>query len=132
MTKQIHVVAAVVVDDGRVLCARRGPGGPLAGLWEFPGGKVESGETVKEALVREIAEELDCEVSVGEGVADTTHEYGFGVVRLQTYFCRLSQGTPRPSEHSELQWLEPEQLLELAWAPADIPAVHIVQRACER
>src|SRR5699024_10474848 len=82
--KQINVVGAVIVKDGEILCAQRGDGGSLAGMWEFPGGKIEPGETPQGALQREIDEELRCEVRVGEHVETTAYDYDFGVVTLTT------------------------------------------------
>ena len=123
MKKQIDVVGAVIVKDGAVLCARRGPGGEMAGMWEFPGGKIEPGETPQEALVREIGEELRCVVTVGEQVAHTVHEYGFGIVALTTFSCELVSGDLQLTEHAELRWLAPDALFSLEWAPADVPAV---------
>ena len=75
MPKQIHVVGAVITQNGLVLCAQRGFDGNLPGLWEFPGGKIEHGETMQAALTREISEELGCTVEVGSQVMTTTHEY---------------------------------------------------------
>lgn len=128
MRGEIDVVGAVIVRDGLVLCAQRGPGGPLAGLWEFPGGKVEPGESPRDALRREIQEELGCRVHVGAEVTTTTHVYDFGEVRLTTYRCELVDGTPRLTEHAALIWLTPAELERLAWAPADVPAVRLVAR----
>lgn len=121
--KQIVVVGAVIVKDGKILCAQRGPSGSLAGMWEFPGGKIEPGETAREALEREITEELECQVSVGTEVTTTRHEYDFGVVTLTTFYCELTDGTPNLTEHSEVRWLAPHDLRTLNWAPADIPAI---------
>lgn len=125
MTRQIDVVGAVVIDNGLVLCAQRGSGA-LAGLWEFPGGKVEPDETPQTALAREIDEELGCAIDVGERVTTTAHAYDFGIVTLTTYDCRLRAGTPRPTEHARIQWLVPADLHTLEWAPADIPAVELI------
>lgn len=122
--KEIAVVGAVVIDDGRVLCAQRGPAGSLAGMWEFPGGKIEPGETPREALEREIVEELQCRVAVGDSVTTTEHEYDFAVVSLTTFYCDLVEGTPRLTEHAAVRWLLPAELESLEWAPADVPAVH--------
>jgi 8-oxo-dGTP diphosphatase len=124
--KQINVVGAVIVDDGKVLCAQRGPGA-LEGMWEFPGGKIEQGETPREALAREIDEELRCEVKVGDEVASTTYEYDFGIVTLTTFYCDLLDGTPALTEHTEVRWERPEYMHLLDWAPADIPAVERIQ-----
>ena len=127
MKKHIDVVGAVIVKDGAVLCARRGPGSQMAGMWEFPGGKIEPGETPQQALVREIEEELHCHVVVGDEVESTVHEYDFAVITLTTYYCELEAGTPELTEHAEFVWLPPESLLSLEWAPADIPAVERIR-----
>ncbi len=127
MARQIDVVGAVIVKDGLVLCAQRGPKGELAGLWEFPGGKIEPNETARQALEREVAEELECVVEVGSEVTTTTHEYEFGVVTLTTLYCRLVHGTPRATEHSSMTWLAPAALATLEWAAADLPAVELIE-----
>lgn len=129
MKKHINVVGAVIVRDGAVLCAKRGPGGHLEGMWEFPGGKIELGETGRQALEREIDEELKCRVEVGGEVTTTSYEYDFGSVTLTTFYCELLGGSPVLTEHEEVRWLLPSELSALAWAPADIPAVEIVQES---
>jgi 8-oxo-dGTP diphosphatase len=127
LKKQIEVVAAVIVRDGLVLCAKRGPDGKLPGMWEFPGGKVEAGESPRDALTREIDEELRCAVSVGDQIEHTIHEYDFAVVSLTTFYCELLNGLPRLTEHSEVRWSSPSELTDLGWAPADVPAVTRIQ-----
>lgn len=127
MARQIHVVGAVIENNGLVLCAQRGLEGALPGLWEFPGGKIEQGETAREALQREIAEELDCVVEVGDEVTTTSHEYEFGVVTLTTFRCRLVDGEPRSTEHACIKWLRSAELDALDWAPADIPAMCLIR-----
>ncbi|WP_285728160.1 (deoxy)nucleoside triphosphate pyrophosphohydrolase [Psychromicrobium xiongbiense] len=129
MAKLINVVGAVILKDGKVLCAQRGHGGALGGMWEFPGGKIESDETPREALEREITEELLCQVTVGDHVTTTAHEYEFGIVNLTTFYCELVSGEPHLTEHASIIWLEPRELESLDWAPADIPAVNLVQGA---
>lgn len=126
MRKQISVVGAVIVRNGTVLCAKRGPLGNLAGYWEFPGGKIEKGETARTALEREVAEELGCAVSVGTKLTTTTHEYDFGVVTLTTFWCQLVAGNPTLTEHAEVSWRLPNELEALDWAPADIPAMRMI------
>lgn len=126
MSKRIPVVAAVMVREGLVFAVQRGPGRALAGKWEFPGGKVELGEDQREALSREIREELGCEVTVGDFLTTTEYEYDFGTVVLSTYYCTLSAGEPTLSEHTDSVWLEPADLHTLDWAPADVPAVRMV------
>lgn len=127
--KSIDVVGAVIQDHGRVLCAQRGPKGALAGLWEFPGGKVEPGESARAALQREITEELRCDVEVGETITTTRYEYDFAIVNLTTFWCTLVAGTPQLTEHAEVRWLRGPELGELEWAPADVPAVHLIEAA---
>ena len=126
--KHVRVVGAVIVRDGLVLCARRGPG-TQSGRWEFPGGKVEPGESERAALVREIVEELRCGVHVEDEVTTTRFEDDDGIVTLTTYYCTVVSGDPVPTEHSELRWLRPAELPQLDWAPADVPAVLLVVKA---
>lgn len=127
--RRIHVVGAVLVRDGKILAARRGDGMSLAGMWEFPGGKIEAGETPQEALRRELEEELRCRAEIGERVETTEHEYDFGVVILTTYFCTLIEGEPQLTEHAEITWLPAADLDVLEWAPADVPAVERLRAA---
>jgi 8-oxo-dGTP diphosphatase len=124
----IDVVGAVIVRDREILCVQRGQGGNLPGMWEFPGGKIEAGEAGAGALAREIDEELRCRVEVGDRIISTTYSYDFGTVRLTTFFCQLVQGQPILTEHAALRWLAPEDLSDLEWAPADLPAVAQVQK----
>lgn len=128
MKKHITVVGAVIVRDGLIYCARRGLGGALPGMWEFPGGKVEEDESFADALIREIDEELGCEISVLEPLETTTHEYDFAVITLATFMCELVSGEPQSNEHAEEGWLPVTGLDALEWAPADIPAVASVKR----
>jgi 8-oxo-dGTP diphosphatase len=128
VSRHIAVVGAVIVRDGLVLCARRGPGGATGGMWEFPGGKIEPGEAPEAALEREILEELGCRVRVGTEVTTTTHAYDALVITLATYWCEVVDGDPVATEHEELTWLAPAELGGLAWAPADVPAVELVRR----
>ena len=122
--KEVEVVGAVIQDEqNRFLCALRGQDMFLAGLWEFPGGKVEPGEDHKTALKREINEELTCSIQVGNHIVSTTHDYENLRVHLHTYLATIETGTPVAKEHEELRWVSPEILNQLNWAPADIPTV---------
>ncbi|GAB3049271.1 (deoxy)nucleoside triphosphate pyrophosphohydrolase [Virgibacillus ainsalahensis] len=123
MKKNIHVVGAVILDNNRILCAQRGSTKTLAYKWEFPGGKIEEEESPQQALKREINEEMHCEIEIGEQVAHTVYEYDFGIVHLTTYYCKLLEGEPVLTEHKEIKWLSPNELVTLDWAPADIPAI---------
>lgn len=124
MTKVINVVGAVLIRDGKVLCARRGPGRSLAYFWEFPGGKLEADETPVEALSRELKEELKIEVVIEPEVfEDASYTYDFGTVHMKTLICHLKSGEPVLTEHVDLKWLAPSELEKLEWAPVDIPTV---------
>ncbi|MEO7124106.1 MAG: (deoxy)nucleoside triphosphate pyrophosphohydrolase [Lacisediminihabitans sp.] len=128
MVKQINVVGAVIIKNDLILCAQRGMKAALAGSWEFPGGKIEPNETPREALVREINEELRADITVGEQVAITTYEYPFGEVTLTTFYCELKSDDLTLTEHEAVKWLRAEELHGLEWAPADVPAVKAVVR----
>jgi len=127
MSKEIAVVGAVIVVDDLILCTRRGTG-PLAGKWEFPGGKIDPGETPQDALVREVREELGCVVGVGDEVTTTRYAYDFATIALTTFYCTLTEGRPKLTEHTAARWLTPAGLVELDWAPADIPAVRLISQ----
>ena len=127
MPKVIDVTGAVIMRDGAVFAAQRGPGKALAGMWEFPGGKIEPGETPEESLARELKEELLVEATVGAHITTTEYEYDFGTVRLSTYHCTLSPNAePTLTEHADSRWIPLTDLNELEWAPADIPAVDLI------
>lgn len=96
----------------------------LSELWEFPGGKIEAGETHQEALKREIKEELELDIQVSDQLFEKAcYTYDFGRVHLATYLCTLIEGTPSLYEHQAIKWLKSKELMSLKWAPADIPIV---------
>jgi 8-oxo-dGTP diphosphatase len=119
----VRVVGVALLDtSGRVLAAERAKPAHLAGLWEFPGGKVEDGETDLAALVRECAEELDVVVEPGERLGDDIPLPG-GTAVLRVWTGRIATGTPRALEHRSLRWLTAEELDDVPWLPADRPLV---------
>jgi 8-oxo-dGTP diphosphatase len=114
----ILVVAAVIEQDGMFLVTRRPAGVHLEGLWEFPGGKIHDGETHRAALQREMLEELDTDVEVGDLVFETRHAYPERTVVLFFYRCAL-KGTPRPLLGQQMQWIPRAALPTLGFPPAD-------------
>ena len=112
------VVAAVIEEDDRFLLTRRQPGVHLAGMWEFPGGKIDPAETHAAALEREMREELDTGVTVAELVFHATHEYPDRTIALYFYRCTLV-GTPRPLLGQEMRWVPRNELASLGFPPAD-------------
>ena len=123
MKKIVKVVGAIIENNNEILCALRSKDMSLPMLWEFPGGKIEEGESVNEAIVREIKEELDCDIEAISIFNDNTHEYENIIVYLITVKCKLINGIPKAKEHSKLLWLPVDYLESLNWAPADIPAI---------
>lgn len=121
----IVVVAAVVERDGRFLVTRRQKGVHLEGLWEFPGGKTDRNETHAAALAREMREELDTDVDVGDLLLATTHGYPERTVTLYFYLCRLI-GSPRPLLGQEMKWVAREELTTLGFPPADEALIRIL------
>jgi 8-oxo-dGTP diphosphatase len=117
----LHVVAGVLLDGPNVLLARRLPGGAHGGLWEFPGGKVEPGETPREALARELEEELSIRVAVEEPFLEVLHDYPHRTIRLDAYRCRIIGGQVRPIGCAETAWVAPRDLPGFPMPEADLP-----------
>ena len=125
----IVVAAALVDDNGRVLLQQRAPGRAMAGLWEFPGGKVEEGELPETALARELREELGIEVDAGQlaPACFASAPVGERHMILLLYLCRSWRGEPRPLDASALRWARPEDMRALAMPPADTPLIGLLE-----
>ena len=124
--KVVLVAACALVDpDGRVLLARRPEGKPMAGLWEFPGGKIESGERPEETLIRELREELRITVSENclAPLTFASHSYPEFHLLMPLYVCRRWEGTVIATEGQQLAWVKPNKLREYEMPPADIPLI---------
>ncbi|WP_308466960.1 (deoxy)nucleoside triphosphate pyrophosphohydrolase [Rathayibacter soli] len=125
----VRVVAAVIIRDGCVLACRRNPDRSAGGLWEFPGGKVEPGESPEDALTREIREELGVIIEVGKLIHRATTPTGTAHIDLSSYEARLTDAPPPGStDHDVLRWLRPNQLQELEWAQPDLPVVELLRQ----
>ena len=118
----IHVVAAVIRHEGRIFATQRGYG-EWKDWWEFPGGKIEPGESAEEALRREIREELGCEIAVGELLTTIEYDYPTFHLSMECYRCTLVNSEPHLLEHEDARWLLPADLPTLRWLPADISLI---------
>jgi len=128
--KVVLVSAVALVDaDGRVLLAQRPEGKSMAGLWEFPGGKVEAGETPEAALIRELQEELGVDTwqSCLAPLSFASHAYDDFHLLMPLFICRKWQGAPRPREGQVLKWVRPMALRDYPMPPADIPLIPVLQ-----
>lgn len=129
----IRVVCALIEHEGRVLLARRPAHKHLGGKWEFPGGKIETGESPAAALVRECAEELACQIEVGAELPSVTHAYPDRTIVLLPFVCRLApdSAAPHAAEHSALAWVEAERMSDYDLPAADAPivAAYLARRA---
>jgi 8-oxo-dGTP diphosphatase len=123
------VTAALVIKDGLCLIAKRHAGDPLANLWEFPGGKIEEGETPEECLQREMQEEFQIDVEVGTFFAESIYEYERGTIQLLAYWVTWNGDSLYPTVHDEIAWVDKETILNYKFAPADIPIVEKL-RSC--
>jgi 8-oxo-dGTP diphosphatase len=127
--KLLFVVACALVDaDGRVLLSKRPEGKSLAGLWEFPGGKLEAGETPEECLVRELHEELGITVKTAclAPLTFASHKYEKFHLFMPLYICRRFEGIPTGREGQELKWVKPRQMRDYPMPPADEPLIPIL------
>ena len=120
--KTINVVAAVIMKEGRVFATQRGYSEFKDG-WEFPGGKVEAGESPEEALRREIREELEVEVNVDDLIDTIEYDYPAFHLSMKCYACTIAGGSPHLLEHEAARWLSADQLDSVAWLPADITLI---------
>ena len=129
--KQIHVVAAVIIHNKKILCVQRGPAkyDYISKKWEFPGGKLEEGETKLEAIVREIKEELHMEINVDAFLITVHHAYPDFQLTMDTFLCSSESGELTLTEHGDFKWLEKSELAVLDWAAADVPIVEKLMEA---
>ena len=125
--KTIHVAAAVIRDGNRIFATQRGYG-PYKDGWEFPGGKIEPGETPEQALAREIREELDTEITVGSRLIQVEYDYPEFHLSMGCYWCTVLSGRLTLKEHEAAKWLRPEELDTVRWLPADREIIRLLKQ----
>ena len=124
--KEIKVVAAIIQKENKILATKRGYG-EFINMWEFPGGKIEPGETKEEALIREIKEELNIEISVDKFAIDIEYQYPNFYLFMSCFMCSIKEGSIELLEHNDGKWITKEDLNTLNWLPADIDAVNYLK-----
>lgn len=124
--KQIKVVAAIIQKENKILATKRGYG-EFINMWEFPGGKIEPGETKKQAIVREIKEELNIEINVDKFAIDIEYQYPNFYLFMSCFMCSIKEGSIELLEHNDGKWITKEELNTLNWLPADIDAVNYLK-----
>ena len=122
------VVAALIWKENRFLICQRPAHKARGLLWEFVGGKVEPGESMKDALIRECREELDITVGVQDIFTQVIHEYPDILIRLTLFHCTMEEGTPKLLEHEDLKWITPSQIPEFDFCPADTDILALIQK----
>lgn len=134
MKKRIHVAAGVILSpEGQILLALRPKTAHQGGLWEFPGGKVEAGEIVEQALIRELQEELAITVTACESLVEVSHDYTDKSVLLDVWVVSTFTGEPKGNEGQQVRWVRPEQLADYDFPAANVPIVEAVQqRFCKK
>jgi len=121
------VTAAIILQNNHVLLTRRAPGEKHAGGWEFPGGKVEPGESPERALQRELFEELEIDAEIGEKLTENIHRYDTGAIRLMAYRVTILSGDPCLHVHDDYQWVRIHELTQFQLLPADVPIAEYLQ-----
>ncbi|MBR6149556.1 MAG: (deoxy)nucleoside triphosphate pyrophosphohydrolase [Lachnospiraceae bacterium] len=125
--KSIKVVAAIIKDDKKIFATERGYG-EYKGWWEFPGGKVEAGEEPEQALIREIREELTCEITVSEFIKTIEYDYPDFHLSMDCFFAEIKSGQIELKEAKDAKWLTKDELLSVNWLPADLELIDVIKQ----
>lgn len=127
MNKIVKVTAAILEKDGKIIIAQRKNSDHLSGKWEFPGGKIEPGETPQECLARELKEEFDIEATIGAHIGSNVHHYDHISIELSAYRASWVSGAISMNDHEAYRWITVDQLGKFDFAPADIPFVDMLR-----
>ena len=125
--KEIRIAAAIIVNDGKIFATQRGYGA-WKDWWEFPGGKIEPGETPEEALAREIREELDVEIEIDEFYTTVEYDYPEFHLVMDCFICHIIEGEPVLMEHEAAKWLAADELSSVQWLPSDVELIDKLSR----
>ena len=128
--KTLNVVAAIIKKENKILATKRGYG-EFVNMWEFPGGKIEANESQKEALIREIKEELDCTIELTKFALNLEYQYPTFYLKMSCFEAEITEGTPKLLEHNDAKWLTKQELDTVNWIPADIEAVNYLKQTME-
>lgn len=125
----IEVTAAILEEGNKIMIARRGQGKHLAGFWEFPGGKIEQGETPEICLIRELKEEFEIDVTIGNYIGESIFEYPEKTIRLKAFTCEIINGKMKLNDHDKIEWIKLEEIANYKLAPADLPLIELYDKA---
>lgn len=128
--KTLNVVAAIIKKDNMILATKRGYG-EFINMWEFPGGKIEPGESLEEALVREITEELDCTIKPTKFALNLEYQYPDFYLKMACFEAIITEGTPRLVEHNDARWLAKHELDDVNWIPADLQIIDYLKETMD-
>ena len=128
--KTLNVVAAIIKKENKILATKRGYG-EFVNMWEFPGGKIEANESQKEALIREIKEELDCTIKPTKFALNLEYQYPSFYLKMACFEAAITEGTPRLLEHNDARWLTREELDSVNWIPADLQIIDYLKKTMD-
>ena len=128
--KTLNVVAAIIKKENKILATKRGYG-EFVNMWEFPGGKIEANESQKEALIREIKEELDCIIKPTKFALNLEYQYPTFYLKMACFEAVITEGTPRLLEHNDARWLTREELDSVNWIPADLQIIDYLKKTMD-
>lgn len=128
--KTLNVVAAIIKKENKILATKRGYG-EFVNMWEFPGGKIEANESQKEALIREIKEELDCTIEPTKFALNLEYQYPTFYLKMACFEAVITEGTPRLLEHNDARWLTREELDSVNWIPADLQIIDYLKKTMD-